>query len=86
MNPNGLRVSDNNRLQIFLHNTTQYQIDVALLSSTNCVWKIENTEKLERSTRNKQRNIMIQIFDSKHYSYLKLDYLPGGQCLYRIGQ
>ena len=39
-----------------------------MISSPDCVWKTENIEKFERIMKGENRNIMMQISDSKDYN------------------
>ena len=77
MNPNGLRVSEHDKVQTLITKCKARQIDRILLSEVNTKWMISNKVKMLRKMKAIRRNIELIFADSSDYNTTTSDWLPG---------
>ena len=77
MNPNGLRVSDYDKVQTLITKCKARQIDRILLSEVNTKWTTSNKAKMLRKMKAIRRNMELIFADSSDYNAITSDWLPG---------
>ena len=78
VNPNRLQPDDNEKIEQFTESIVDLQINVALISSSNCKWNEYTIESMNSKLKSVYYKVESITADSKDHSCTNLSYLPGG--------
>ena len=78
INPHGLRENADFKIEQLIQGINQHNIDIIMLSETNCKWNTSNIAKMKTKFQSIHRNIEINSSDTQEYDITQTSYLPGG--------